>query len=50
MHPRMTELAGVDPLSLRSLITFQALMVGGLTGVPLCYFLIRILRNPFLSA
>jgi hypothetical protein len=28
MHPRTTGLAGIDPLSLRSLITFQALMVG----------------------
>ena len=47
MHPRTTGLTGIDPLSLRSLITFQALMVGGLTGVPLCYLLIRMLRNPF---
>ncbi|TCW18119.1 EAL domain-containing protein (putative c-di-GMP-specific phosphodiesterase class I) [Raoultella sp. BIGb0138] len=46
MHPRATGLMGVDPLSLRALITFQALMVGCLTGVPLCYFLIRIIRNP----
>lgn len=46
LHPRATGLIGVNPLSLRSLITFQALMAGCLTGVPLCYFLIRIIRNP----
>lgn len=46
IHPRATGLIGVNPLSLRSLITFQALMAGCLTGVPLCYFLIRIIRNP----
>ncbi len=46
LHPRATGLIGVNPLSLRSLITFQALMVGCLTGVPLCYFLIRVIRNP----
>ncbi|MDF7681567.1 EAL domain-containing protein [Enterobacteriaceae bacterium ESL0689] len=40
------ELVGSDPFNLRSLITFQALMVGCLTGVPLCYFFIRIIRNP----
>ena len=46
IHPRATGLIGVNPLSLRSLITFQALMAGCLTGVPLCYFVIRTIRNP----
>lgn len=46
IHPRATGLIGVNPLSLRSLITFQALMTGCLTGVPLCYFIIRVMRNP----
>jgi EAL domain-containing protein (putative c-di-GMP-specific phosphodiesterase class I) len=46
IHPRATGLIEVNPLSLRSLITFQALMAGCLTGVPFCYFLIRIIRNP----
>lgn len=46
IHPRATGLLGVNPFSLRTLITFQALMVGCLTGIPLCYFLIRIIRNP----
>lgn len=40
------ELVRDNPFSLRSLITFQALMVGCLTGIPLCYFLLRIIRNP----
>lgn len=46
IHPRATGLIEVNPLSLRSLITFQALMAGCLTGVPLCYFIIRMIRNP----
>jgi EAL domain-containing protein (putative c-di-GMP-specific phosphodiesterase class I)/GGDEF domain-containing protein len=46
LHPRAAELVGANPFSLRSLITFQALMVGCLTGVPLWYFLIRVIRNP----
>ncbi|MEE7535964.1 MASE1 domain-containing protein, partial [Klebsiella huaxiensis] len=46
IHPRATGLLGVNPFSLRTLIAFQALMVGCLTGIPLCYFLIRIIRNP----
>lgn len=46
IHPRTMELMGINPLSLRSLITFQALMVGCLTGGTLCYFLIRIIRHP----
>lgn len=47
LHPRTTDMTGVSPFSLRSLITFQALMVGCLTGVPLCYLLLRVIRNPF---
>jgi hypothetical protein len=47
LHPRTTEMTGVTPFSLRSLITFQALMVGCLTGMPLCYFVLRVIRNPF---
>lgn len=46
IHPRATGLLGINPFSLRTLITFQALMVGCLTGIPLCYFLIRVIRNP----
>ncbi|STT78981.1 cytochrome C-type biogenesis protein [Klebsiella pneumoniae] len=38
LHPRTTEMTGVTPFSLRSLITFQALMVGCLTGMPAVLF------------
>ncbi|MBM6532786.1 sensor domain-containing phosphodiesterase, partial [Klebsiella pneumoniae] len=47
LHTRTKEITGVTPVSLRSLITFQAQMVGCLTGMPLCYFVIRVIRNPF---
>ncbi|MBJ3589649.1 sensor domain-containing phosphodiesterase [Salmonella enterica subsp. enterica serovar Saintpaul] len=37
---------GVMPLNITTLINYQALLVGNLIGVPLCYFIIRTLRNP----
>jgi EAL domain-containing protein (putative c-di-GMP-specific phosphodiesterase class I)/GGDEF domain-containing protein len=40
------ELEGVSPLSLRTIINYQALLVGCFTGVPLCYLLIRLIRHP----
>ncbi|MBW9313055.1 hypothetical protein FA041_18645 [Escherichia coli] len=33
--------------NLGTLINYQALLVGNLIGVPLCYFIIRVVRNPF---
>jgi len=39
-------LAGLNPLNIRTLINYQALLVSGLTGVPLSYLLIRIVRHP----
>jgi len=39
-------LAGLNPLNIRTLINYQALLVSGLTGVPLSYLLIRLIRNP----
>lgn len=39
-------LAGLNPLNIRTLINYQALLVSGLTGVPLCYLLIRLIRHP----
>ena len=39
-------LAGLNPLSIRTLINYQGLLVGGLTGVPLSYLLIRVIRHP----
>ncbi|MFW0767571.1 EAL domain-containing protein [Trabulsiella odontotermitis] len=40
------EMEGVSPLSLRTIINYQALLVGCFTGVPLCYLLIRLIRHP----
>lgn len=34
-------LVGVMPFNLGTLINYQALLVGNLIGVPLCYFIIR---------
>lgn len=39
--------SGVNIFSLNTLINYQALLVGNLTGIPMCYYLIRVLRNPF---
>lgn len=39
-------LAGLNPLNIRTLINYQTLLVSGLTGVPLSYLLIRLLRHP----
>ncbi|HEY2451611.1 MAG TPA: EAL domain-containing protein [Scandinavium sp.] len=45
--PKRISLAGAGPLTLHSLINYQSMLVGCLTGVPLCYLLIRIIRNPW---
>ncbi|MCS5451492.1 sensor domain-containing phosphodiesterase [Enterobacter huaxiensis] len=39
-------LAGLNPMNIRTLINYQALLVSGLTGVPLSYLLIRVVRHP----
>ncbi|MEG9740874.1 EAL domain-containing protein, partial [Enterobacter roggenkampii] len=39
-------LAGLNPLNIRTLINYQALLVSGLTGVPMSYLLIRLIRHP----
>lgn len=39
-------ISGVGFFTLNSLINYQAMLVGCLTGVPLCYLIIRIIRNP----
>lgn len=44
--PSRISLAGTGPLTLHSLINYQSILVGCLTGVPLCYLVIRIIRNP----
>ncbi|MDY1035950.1 bifunctional diguanylate cyclase/phosphodiesterase [Lelliottia sp. CFBP8978] len=39
-------MSGLNPLSIRTLINYQGLLVGTLTGIPLSYLLIRIIRHP----
>lgn len=46
LYNNYSMLAGASPWSVRTLINFQALMVGCLTGIPVCYLLIRIIRHP----
>lgn len=41
-----TSMASPNPFSIRTLINYQGLLVGGLTGIPLCYFIIRVIRHP----
>ena len=40
------DLVNLSPSGIRSLINYQALLVGCLTGVPFSYFIIRTLRHP----
>ena len=46
MLPEAVPLTGSGVLTLNCLINYQALLVGCLTGVPICYLMIRIIRNP----
>ncbi|EMH4162522.1 EAL domain-containing protein [Pluralibacter gergoviae] len=44
--PEEVPLSGAGFFTLNSLVNYQAMLVGCLTGVPLCYLVIRIIRNP----
>ncbi|WP_330983009.1 MULTISPECIES: EAL domain-containing protein [Enterobacterales] len=44
--PARISTASAGPLTLHSLINYQSMLVGCLTGVPMCYLIIRIIRNP----
>lgn len=46
-YPSLGETEWTSPLTQRNLITYQSLLMGYLTGVPLCYLLIRLIRNPY---
>lgn len=46
MLPEGVPLTRGGMLTLNSLVNYQALLVGCLTGVPLCYLIIRIIRHP----
>ena len=39
-------LAGLSTSGIRSLINYQGLLVGCLTGVPFCYLILRVIRHP----
>ena len=47
VYSNFRDLAGSNPLNVRTLISYQAVLVGCITGIPLCYALIRAIRNPF---
>lgn len=44
--PEDVPLAGAGLLTLNSLVNYQALLMGCLTGVPFCYLVIRMIRHP----
>ncbi|WP_348250919.1 MASE1 domain-containing protein, partial [Salmonella enterica] len=46
MYESKASLMGVLPFNINTLINYQALLLGNLVGVPLCYFIIPTLRNP----
>lgn len=46
MYASKSSMMGVMPFNINTLINYQALLVGNLIGVPLCYFIIRTVRNP----
>lgn len=39
-------MVGVMPFNTGTLINYQSILAGNLVGVPLCYFIIRTIRNP----
>ncbi|MJO74682.1 sensor domain-containing phosphodiesterase, partial [Salmonella enterica subsp. enterica] len=39
-------LMGGTPFNINALINYQGILVGNLIGVPLFYFIIRVIRNP----
>lgn len=46
VFPRAASMSAVNPMTLRSLINYQSMLVGCLTGVPFCYLIIRVIRHP----
>lgn len=46
LYESKLSLMGATPFNINALINYQGILVGNLTGVPLFYFLIRIIRNP----
>lgn len=46
LYERPTSLTGDNPFTVLTLISYQAVLVGCLTGMPFFYLLIRVLRHP----
>lgn len=46
LYESKLSLMGATPFNINALINYQGILVGNFTGVPLFYFLIRIIRNP----
>ncbi|EOC3069358.1 EAL domain-containing protein [Cronobacter malonaticus] len=46
LYERPTSLTGENPFTVLTLISYQAVLVGCLTGTPVFYLLIRVLRHP----
>ncbi|WP_058913313.1 EAL domain-containing protein [Entomohabitans teleogrylli] len=46
LYDIQSSLLGKNPLQITTLINYQAILVGSLTGVPLSYFIIRMIRHP----
>lgn len=47
VYSNFRNLDGSNLLNIRVLISYQAILVGSIIGIPLCYTLIRVIRNPF---
>lgn len=47
LYPSLGDTRWASPLTQRNLINYQSLLMSYLTGVPLCYLLIRLIRNPY---
>ncbi|HEY3984750.1 sensor domain-containing phosphodiesterase [Cedecea sp.] len=45
-YDRTFSILAATPWSIRTLINFQAVLVGGLTGLPFFYFILRMVVNP----
>ncbi|WP_312581876.1 EAL domain-containing protein [Atlantibacter hermannii] len=46
LYDTTASLIGENPFNIRALVNYQGVLVGCLTGVPLCYLVIRAIRHP----
>jgi len=47
MYESRLSLMGGSPFNINALINYQGILVGNLIGVPIFYFILRVIRNPF---